>query len=124
MPTHCRPDSLDFGTVEGRAVVAGFDGGVISSDAGGLLLGATDKAIGLKRICAVANHEKSKRYCTGKATPLGRWPEPCPLSTVLPGFCAIAAGNPSGQLCASTAKPPKKRRPCRRAPVWAKTSLS
>lgn len=47
MPTHCRPDSLDFGTVEGRAVVAGFDGGVISSDAGGLLLGATDKAIGL-----------------------------------------------------------------------------
>jgi len=38
---------LDFGTVEGRAVVGAFDGGVISSDAGALLLGAADKAIRL-----------------------------------------------------------------------------
>ncbi len=35
------------GAVEGRAVVAAFDGGVITSDAGALLLGATDRAIGL-----------------------------------------------------------------------------
>jgi hypothetical protein len=35
--------------VEGRAVVAGFDGGTITSDAGALLLGATDRAIGLIR---------------------------------------------------------------------------
>ena len=47
MPTECSQDSLDFGTVEGRAVVGGFDGGEISSDAGGLLLGRTDKAIRL-----------------------------------------------------------------------------
>jgi DDE family transposase len=47
MATECRQDSLDFGTVEGRSVVGAFDGGVISSDAGALLLGATDKAIGL-----------------------------------------------------------------------------
>ena len=47
MATECRQDSLDFGTVEGRAVVGAFDGGVISSDAGALLLGATDRAIGL-----------------------------------------------------------------------------
>jgi hypothetical protein len=47
MATECRQDSFDFGTVEGRAVVGGFDGGVISSDAGALLLGGTDKAIGL-----------------------------------------------------------------------------
>lgn len=47
MPTHCNLDSLDFGSVEGRAIVAGFDGGTITSDAGALLLGATDKAIRL-----------------------------------------------------------------------------
>jgi hypothetical protein len=35
--------------VEGRRVVAGFDGGAITSDAGALLLGATDRAIGLVR---------------------------------------------------------------------------
>jgi Transposase DDE domain group 1 len=49
MATECRQDSLDFGTAEGRAVVGAFDGGVISSDAGALLLGATDRAIGLVR---------------------------------------------------------------------------
>jgi hypothetical protein len=38
---------LDFGTAEGRAVVGAFDGGVISSDAGALLLRTTDGAIGL-----------------------------------------------------------------------------
>src|SRR4029453_12576826 len=38
---------FDFGTVEGRAVEAAFDGGLVSSDAGALLLGATDRAIGL-----------------------------------------------------------------------------
>jgi hypothetical protein len=47
MATECRQDSLNFGTVEGRAVVSAFDGGVISSDAGALLLGATDKAVKL-----------------------------------------------------------------------------
>jgi hypothetical protein len=49
MPTECSLDSLDFGTVDGRSVVGAFDGGVISSDAGALLLGAADKAIGLTR---------------------------------------------------------------------------
>ena len=47
MPTHCKPGSLDFGSVEGRAIVAGFDGGTISSDGGALLLAKTNKAIGL-----------------------------------------------------------------------------
>jgi hypothetical protein len=45
MAIECRQDLLDFGTVEGRAVVSAFNGGVISSDAGALLLGATDNAI-------------------------------------------------------------------------------
>jgi hypothetical protein len=47
MATECRQDSLDFGTIESRSVVGAFDGGVISSDAGALLLGATDRAIRL-----------------------------------------------------------------------------
>ena len=47
MPTECSQDSLDFGTVEGRAVVASFDGGAMTSDAGALLLGQADRAIGL-----------------------------------------------------------------------------
>ena len=47
MPTECSADLFGFARVEGRAVVAGFDGGKMTSDAGALLLGATDRAIGL-----------------------------------------------------------------------------
>jgi Transposase DDE domain group 1 len=47
MPTECSAPAFEFGTVEGRRVVAAFDGGAVTSDAGALLLGATDKAIGL-----------------------------------------------------------------------------
>ncbi|HWT30929.1 MAG TPA: IS1380 family transposase, partial [Propylenella sp.] len=47
MPTHCSAPQFDFGVVDGRQVVVAFDGGAVTSDAGGLLLGATDKAIGL-----------------------------------------------------------------------------
>jgi Transposase DDE domain group 1 len=47
MPTKCSSDSFEFAAVEGRRVVAEFDGGSITSDAGALLLGATDRAIKL-----------------------------------------------------------------------------
>ncbi|MDQ3561190.1 MAG: IS1380 family transposase, partial [Pseudomonadota bacterium] len=47
MPTECSADSFGFAPVEGREVVAAFDGGAITSDAGALLLGAADRAIGL-----------------------------------------------------------------------------
>jgi hypothetical protein len=47
MPTECSAESLEFGTVEGRRVEAAFDGGLVTSDAGALLLGATDRAIGM-----------------------------------------------------------------------------
>ena len=47
MPTECSADLFGFARVEGRAVVASFDGGALTSDAGALLLGATDRAIGL-----------------------------------------------------------------------------
>jgi hypothetical protein len=49
MPTECSAERLEFARVEGRVVVAGFGGGTITSDAGALLLGATDRAIGLVR---------------------------------------------------------------------------
>src|SRR5690242_13901543 len=47
MPTECNPSLFDFAPVQGRVVVASFDGGAITSDAGALLLGATDRAIRL-----------------------------------------------------------------------------
>jgi hypothetical protein len=47
MQTECIPDLFGFVPVERRAVVAAFDGGRMTSDAGGLLLSATDRAIGL-----------------------------------------------------------------------------
>jgi len=47
MPTECSAERFDFGIVEGRAVEAAFDAGLVTSDAGALLLGATDRAIDL-----------------------------------------------------------------------------
>lgn len=47
MPTQCNPEPMLFARLDRREVVADFEGGAISSDAGALLLGATDKAIGL-----------------------------------------------------------------------------
>ena len=47
MPTECNPELFEFAPVEGREVVAAFDAGAITSDAGALLLGATDLAIGM-----------------------------------------------------------------------------
>jgi Transposase DDE domain group 1 len=47
MPTQCSRDLFGYEVVEGRQVVAAFDGGEVTSDAGGLLLGATDRAIDL-----------------------------------------------------------------------------
>ena len=47
MPADCSLDSFEFAPVAGRSVVGSFDGGAMTSDAGALLLGATDKAIRL-----------------------------------------------------------------------------
>lgn len=47
MPTECNSDRYGFAPINRRAVTASFDGGAISSDAGALLLGKTDRAIGL-----------------------------------------------------------------------------
>jgi Transposase DDE domain group 1 len=47
MQTDCITDVFGFAPVEGRKVVAAFDGGAMTSDAGALLLGAVDRAVGL-----------------------------------------------------------------------------
>ena len=52
MPTECSAETrhsevFEFAPVEERRVVAGFDGGAITSDGGALLLQATDRRIGL-----------------------------------------------------------------------------
>src|ERR671932_321343 len=38
MPTECNPAVFDFPRLEGRSVVASFDGGQITSEAGALLM--------------------------------------------------------------------------------------
>jgi len=49
MQTECTPQLFEFEAVERRSVVAGFDGGNITSNAGALLLGQVDRGIGLVR---------------------------------------------------------------------------
>jgi hypothetical protein len=59
MPTECSGDLFGFAPVEDRDVVAAFDGGAITSDAGALLLGATDRAIGMmERVAACFDDER------------------------------------------------------------------
>ncbi len=60
MPTECTPDLFEFAPVEGREVVAAFDGGAISSEAGALLLGATDRAIGMMDRFALCFHDERR----------------------------------------------------------------
>ncbi len=47
MPTECSPEAMRFTRLDGRAGGADVGGGAMTSDAGALLLGATDQAIAL-----------------------------------------------------------------------------
>jgi hypothetical protein len=49
MQTECNPTLFEFEPVETKNVVAGFDGGTITSDAGALLLGQLDRGLGVIR---------------------------------------------------------------------------
>lgn len=60
MQTKCSLALFEFPPVEGRRVVAAFDGGAISSDAGALLLGAADQAIGLSERFAGCFNDRRK----------------------------------------------------------------
>src|ERR1700704_5931357 len=62
MPTECSADLFGFAPVEGREVVAAFDGGAITSDAGSLLLGAADHAIELTKRFAACFHDARRQH--------------------------------------------------------------
>lgn len=60
MQTQCNPRQYEFSGVGRRAVVAAFDGGTVSTDAGALLLRRADEAIGLlRRLGACFRDERS-----------------------------------------------------------------
>lgn len=61
MPTECNAERFEFGQVGRREVVGSFDGGAITSDTGALLLGATDRAIGLVDRLAACFTDSRKR---------------------------------------------------------------
>jgi hypothetical protein len=61
MPTECSAECFDFGVVEGRPVEAAFDAGLVTSDAGALLLGATDRAIGMMDRFGACFHDERRQ---------------------------------------------------------------
>jgi hypothetical protein len=59
MLTECSTELFEFARVEGHKVVASFDGGTMTSDAGALLLGQTDQALRLiDRFAACFNDQR------------------------------------------------------------------
>jgi hypothetical protein len=62
MTTECSADLFGFAPVEGREVVAGFDGGAITSDAGALLLGAADHAVKLTERFSACFHDERRAH--------------------------------------------------------------
>ena len=63
MQTECSAKPSGFARVEGRPVVADFDGGALTSDAGGLLLGAADRRLNLvNRLAGCFRDARDPRY--------------------------------------------------------------
>jgi len=63
MPTECTPTLFEFEAVERRAVVARFDGGDITSNAGALLLGQVDRGLELmRRFAACFTDRRDPRF--------------------------------------------------------------
>jgi hypothetical protein len=61
MPTECSAELFDFGMVEGRTVEAAFDAGLVTSEAGALLLGAADRAIGMMDRFGACFHDERRQ---------------------------------------------------------------
>jgi hypothetical protein len=58
MPAGCSAECFDFGIADGRPAETGLDGGLVTSDAGGLLLGGLHSrsvAVARIRISSCAN---------------------------------------------------------------------
>ena len=62
MPTYCKPLSFTFQGCQGRKVIAAFDGGSITSNAGALLLRQADRSTGLfDRVAAGFTDHRDQR---------------------------------------------------------------
>ena len=65
MPTECIQAELDLGRSGGRKLLGAFDGGVITSNGGVVLLAAADQAIGLSRRLAGCFTDRALAVRTG-----------------------------------------------------------
>ena len=63
MPTQCNEEFLEFHPLDKREVRGGFEGGAITSDAGGLLLREVEKRTGIIAQFAACfrDHRKAER---------------------------------------------------------------
>ena len=72
MQTECSATLFEFEAVERRAVMAGFDGGDITSNAGALLLGQVDRGLGLiRRFAGCFTDRRDARYVEHRVETLG-----------------------------------------------------
>lgn len=74
MQTECIPGQLEFEGFDGRRVVAAFDGGAVTSDAGTVLLREADRAIGLiERVAACfTDHREAEQVVHALPTLIGQ----------------------------------------------------
>src|SRR5512134_1343213 len=74
MQTECIPGQLEFEGFDGRRVVAAFDGGAVTSDAGTVLLREADRAIGLiARVAACfTDHREAEQVVHALPTLIGQ----------------------------------------------------
>ena len=74
MQTECIAGQLEFEGFDGRRVVAAFDGGAVTSDAGTVLLRETDRAIGLiERVAACfTDHRDAEQVIHALPTLIGQ----------------------------------------------------
>jgi hypothetical protein len=122
MPPDCSRDLFGYEVVEGRQVVAAFDGGRVTSDAGALLLGAANRAIGLVRRLA-------RCFTDGRAPELV---EHTVETMLMQRICGIALGyedlvdhdelRHDPVLAALAGKLEAKRKDC--APLAGKSTLN
>src|SRR5512143_1158051 len=74
MQTECSAGQLEFEAFDRRRVVAGFDGGAVTSDAGMVLLREADRAIGLtERVSACfSDHRRADQVIHALPTSTGQ----------------------------------------------------
>ena len=123
MPTECSAKPMGFARVDGRAVVADFDGGAITSNAGGLLLGATDRAIGLvERFAACFADGRDRR--SGWSTRWRRWSgSGCSASRSATRTWSTTTGCATTR-CSGWCSAGSRRRHGRCAPLAGKSTLN